>query len=244
MVFYFSGTGNSRWVAEQIAARTGDRTRDIAALDAVPDVAREVQVGLVFPVYAWGAPEPVRAFAKKLARGAAFTFGVCTCGSEAGLAMRKLSRLYPLKSCYSLVMPNNYVIGSDVDEGAAARGKIEAARSEIERIAGEIARREAVYRVNEGPAACLKSNFINFGFNKFARTTKPFCATDACNGCGRCAADCPARTISLEGNRPVWGANCYQCLRCINECPTRAIQYGDATVNRGRYTLERCLKEA
>ena len=126
MIFYFSGTGNSRWVAQQIAAHTGDSVYDITALKTLPPLEGEQRVGLVFPIYAWGAPEPVRAFAKALQPGGAFTFGVCTCGSEAGLAMKKLP--LPLDSCYSLVMPNNYIIGSEPDDPDTILRKLRTAR--------------------------------------------------------------------------------------------------------------------
>lgn len=120
MIFYFSGTGNSRWAAEQIAALTGDETRDISRLEKTPEIRNEGQIGLVFPIYAWGVPEPMLDFVKTLEKTNAFTFGVCTCGEEAGLAMKKLSALYPLRSSYSLVMPNNYILGADVDDDQTA----------------------------------------------------------------------------------------------------------------------------
>lgn len=243
MIFYFSGTGNSRWAAEQIAALTGDSAYDISTVKASPALRDETQIGLVFPIYAWGVPEPMLAFVKTLEKTDAFTFAVCTCGEEAGQAMKKLSRLYPLSSSYSLVMPNNYVIGSDVDDQRTARRKIAAAREEIQRLAREVTQRKPVYRVTEGSLAGLKSGVVNFGFNRFARSTKPFYTTDSCNGCGLCAKNCPAATITLVDGRPVWATRCYQCLRCINECPQRAIQYGKGTGNRGRYTMERYLKQ-
>lgn len=34
-------------------------------------------------------------FAKKLPQPQAFTFGVCTCGADAGLAMKQFSKVYP-----------------------------------------------------------------------------------------------------------------------------------------------------
>ena len=240
MIFYFSGTGNSRWAAEQLAALTGDEVRDISALRQAPDIRNERRIGLVFPIYAWGAPEPVLDFVGSLDRTDAFTFGVCTCGEEAGKAMQKLSRIFPLRSSYSLVMPNNYVVGGDVDDPGTARRKIAAAQKALREIAEEVRQEKAVRRVEEGSLAGLKSGLINFGFNRFARSTGPFFATDACNGCGRCAKNCPAGTISLADGKPVWGRKCYQCLRCINECPRRAIQYGRDTERRGRYTLEAC----
>lgn len=244
MIFYFSGTGNSRWAARQIAALTGDEAVDIVGMNQAPDLTGETQVGLVFPVYAWGAPEPVLAFAKGLRAGRAFTFAVCTCGEEAGSAMKKLAKVFPFDSSYSLVMPNNYLLGkADVDSESAALAKLDAARAAIERLAGEVARRERVYRVEEGSMAALKSGVVNWGFNRFARTVKLFHTTDACIGCGRCARDCPAKVIAMKDGRPVWSEGCFQCLRCINACPAAAIQYGGDTAGKGRYTLDGLLKE-
>lgn len=84
MIFYFSGTGNSAWAARQLARLTGDTACDITTLKELPDMDSAKQLGFVFPVYAWGAPEVMGAFVKKLPRRQIFTFGVCTCGSDAG----------------------------------------------------------------------------------------------------------------------------------------------------------------
>ena len=239
MIFYFSGTGNSRWVAEKIAQLTCDTAQDIIKIASTPDISKEKQIGFVFPVYAWGAPQPMTDFVSKLGKTSAFTFAVCTCGDEAGLALKKLAKKYPLNSSYSLVMPNNYIIGADVDAPQIAQAKIEKAGSEIDKLCEEINQKASVYRVKEGTLAALKSSLVNFGFNRFARSTKSFYATDHCNGCGLCASDCPAGTITLKDGKPCWGEECFQCLRCINACPQKAIQYGKSTETRGRYTFEK-----
>lgn len=244
MIFYFSGTGNSRWVAEQIAALTGDTAQDIIPLHQPPSLQNESQVGFVFPIYAWGLPEPMVSFVKALPKTGAFSFGVCTCGSEAGHAMGKLARLYPLQSSYSLVMPNNYIIGAEADSEAVIQQKLDTARAEIQVLAREILERKPICRVKEGSAAGLKSSLVNFGFNRFARSTKPFRTDSSCDGCGLCARSCPAATISLREGRPVWGTACYQCLRCLNECPRQAIQYGNSTQGKARYTLQKHWKES
>ena len=157
--------------------------------------------------------------------------------------MKRFSRLYPLSSSYSLVMPNNYIVGSDTDGEDEILKKIAAAREELGRMAQEIRRQERVYRVREGAMAGFKSGPVNYGFNKFARSAKPFFAGDSCNGCGLCAANCPAHAITLREGKPVWAAQCYQCLRCINECPQQAIQYGKATAGRHRYTIRAYLPQ-
>lgn len=243
MIFYFSGTGNSAWAARQLARLTGDKAYDITNLNQLPDLGSAKQIGFVFPVYAWGAPEIMAEFAKKLPKTQLFTFGVCTCGGDAGLTMKQFSKVYPLSSSYSLVMPNNYIIGSDTDNEGEIRQKITAARAELERMAQEIQKQEPVYRVHEGGLAGVKSHFANFGFNKFARSAKPFFAEDRCNGCGLCMRNCPARAITLRDGKPVWAAQCFQCLRCINECPQQAIQYGKSTAGRRRYTIREYLPQ-
>ena len=242
MIFYYSGTGNSRWVAQQLAELTGDQALDLIPTKQLPLQKMET-VGLVFPIYAWGVPDPVLDFVKRLPKAENFSYAVATCGSEAGLALKKLSQEYPLSSSYSLVMPNNYILGADVDSEGEARQKIQDAEKALHQMAREIKEKKPVYQVKEGKLAALKSGIINYGFNHYARSTKGFYVTDACIGCGECARNCPAGTINMVRGKPSWGKECYQCLRCINACPQKAIQYGKSTQKRGRYTIDLYLNK-
>lgn len=260
MILYFSGTGNSRWIACELARATGDEAIDVIDVgrmldrtgDAAPDsdatpaldLSGESRIGIVFPIYSWGIPEPMITFLKQTSiPESAFVYGVCTCGSEAGLAMDDLAELVPLDSAYSIAMPNNYIIAADVEPLDVARAKIDDARKAVSAIAAEVLERHATRRVNVGSLPFLKSRLANKGFNQFARSTKPFSVTNACIGCGLCARRCPSRSIEMRNGRPAWtSATCFQCLRCINECPQAAIQHGKATEGRGRYSLDRLLK--
>lgn len=56
MIFYFSGTGNSRWVAESLGKRLGDAVEDIADVKIEKEeytLPEGEILGFVFPVYAW-----------------------------------------------------------------------------------------------------------------------------------------------------------------------------------------------
>lgn len=241
MIFYFSGTGNSKWVAKEIASLIKDNCIDICELNEVPNIDSEEQMGFVFPIYAWGVPEVMVNFIKKLNKTNAFTFCICTCGSEAGEALKKLSKIYRLDSSYSIIMPSNYIIAEDIESENIIDEKINKAKEDLENISKEIIERKKVYKVHEGSMSKLKSA-INKAFNKFGRTTKPFYVDkNKCISCGKCSKICPTSCITMDNGYPTWGEKCYQCLRCINYCPKEAIQYGKSTEKRGRYNIEKYL---
>lgn len=241
MIYYFSGTGNSQWVAEQLAGLTDDAAVDIPSLTgdgpAAVHVAKGGVIGVVFPIYAWAAPAAVVRFLKGVAvQQGAFAYAVCTCGDEAGNAMRKLRKVFPYASAYSLTMPNNYIPMFDVDSPALVRQKIASARARLPEIAADIRAKKPVVDVRRGAMPGLKTALASPAFNAFARSTRPFTVDGGCTGCGLCAQNCPSRAIRLTGRKPVWTKRrCAQCLGCINRCPARSIQYGGGTKTRGRY---------
>lgn len=242
MIYYFSGTGNSKWIAEQLAKKTLDTAVNL--MNCADEVSVNDQtIGLVFPVYAWGPPEPVLAFVKKLRGKPAFSFGVCSCGGETGETLEKLNRIFPMSGMFSVEMPNNYIIGSDVESSESIQKKFTYAQKRLDEVAKQILAKRPVVEVHQGKAAWLKSNIINYFFNRFARNTKLFYATDRCNSCGICAMSCPAKSIQMVQGKPRWGANCYQCTACINGCPQNAIEYGKATAKRKRYKIKEYIQD-
>ena len=240
MIYYFSGTGNSRWVAEQIAKQTNDEVQSIPTVlknGAPATVAANERVGVVFPVYAWGVPSIVEKFCKRLSiQPGAYAFAVCTCGDEAGKAILRLKTVFPWQAAWSLTMPNNYIFGFDVDQPELAQKKVDLTRQKLPQIARKILEKSSGYDVHEGPSAGMKTSLIRPMFNRFAKSTRAFRVTSECNACGLCARICPAEAIRLVNGRPVWvKGQCEQCTGCINRCPQRAIQYGAGTSKRGRY---------
>ena len=247
MIYYFSGTGNSRWVARERARLTGDEAADIAPLMEGKACIRPItagpgeRIGLVFPIYAWGAPKIVNEFVYSVSVSAdAYPFAVCTCGDEAGLAMDKLRRRYPWKAAWSVIMPNNYIPMYEVDGPELANSKVESARARLPEIAARINSRADANDIFRGKNALIKSTVVNAFFNAAAMSTEPFFTEDSCTSCGECERLCPRRAITLSNGRPVWTKpHCQQCMACIQRCPVHAIQYGEQTRGRGRY----CFRE-
>lgn len=66
-LYYYTGTGNSLWVARQLAQRL-DGPAELVSLGTdyvLPDAECD-RIGLVFPVHVWGLPQHVRDFAGRL----------------------------------------------------------------------------------------------------------------------------------------------------------------------------------
>jgi len=238
MIWYFSGTGNSRWAAEKFAAALGEEARDIAPfLREGKEVPRSEVLGLVFPIHAWNVPVLMRRFLEKADDAATYRFAVGTCGGEAGHALRKLQEQREIHAVFSLVMPNNYILMGDVDSGEVQQKKLREAQEKIRHIARSVRARETVYDVHEGNMAAFKTRCIAPQFEKHAMTDQGYRVTESCNGCGLCESVCPTGNIRLSGGRPQWQGSCVQCLACLHHCPRQAIQYGKKTEKKGRYRL-------
>ena len=92
MILYFSGTGNSRYVAERIAKALGDELlsmNDRIKADDNSPVTSDERLIIVTPTYAWRIPRIVRDWlAKTDVPGAKQVWFVMTCGSEIGNAAK------------------------------------------------------------------------------------------------------------------------------------------------------------
>ncbi|HEX2947898.1 MAG TPA: EFR1 family ferrodoxin [Clostridia bacterium] len=250
MIFYFSGTGNSYYVASQIASSTGEGLAPIARLmrNAGGGYEYTLQdgeaVGFVYPIYAWAPPRIVLDFISKLKLKNYknnYIFSAATCGDDTGNSVKLLrsslkKRGLNLDACFSVKMPNNYVFMMDVDPENLKKEKLAAADKAIDSICDAIKEKRtvAVDPLSVGLPG-LKTALVTPLFNNFGIHPRRFFTEDSCTGCGICEKVCPYQNIRLNG-RPVWGNHCGQCFACLHYCPVKAVQYGRGTRKKGRYT--------
>ena len=255
MIYYFSGTGNTRWVAEQVSRACGLALRNVA--DCLDDVAAPVGnlwtegiLGLAFPIYGWTIPKVAEAFIRSLPRAEApapnYVFALLTCGDDIGRAHERLAMLlaekgYELSAVWSFSMPNTY-IGLpffDVDNEELAARKIKSTQEKLPRVAQQILCREkGVVDVVPGSFSRWKSGWLRQFFYRFWVGPKMFSTRHRCTACQRCEKVCPLHNIKVERPEtgPKWGRQCTFCLACYHVCPISNILVGPSGANKGRYT--------
>lgn len=246
MIFYFSGTGNTKYLAEQIGGTLGEELVGIA--DSLKKRKTEFtaekgeSIGFVIPVYFSGVPKCVREFIEKMKltqKGENYVFTALSCGGNTASAGKMLHKLLSEKgitvnASYSAVMVDNYIPMFNIPSQEEANKMLEEINPKIGLLAKRIAEKKDGDFDNSKGAKIMTA--VMYPFYKPFRKTKKFTVSDKCISCGKCASGCVDRAIEMKDGKPVWvKRECTQCLRCINACPTRAIEFGKATKKRNRF---------
>ena len=248
-IYYFSGTGNSLYVARQMQAMLPDvRLTPIVSLlerDVIHSESRII--GFVFPNFCLTIPIPMYEFLLKLDLSQAdYLFAVCTRGGSPSQAFAYINRLIKpqgkqLQAAMLLTMPWNHPVGKENLPGKNTQIRI----GELEAIlqeklpafcravaAGEpdlVEDTDADLELSSGIKLfdLLVSKPFNFKSHRYMyQRIMKFGADETCSGCGTCETVCLSQKIVLQNGRPVWQEEipCYACYACINYCPQQAVQ--------------------
>jgi len=248
MVLYYSATGNTEYIAQEIAKELGDECLNlldkVKANDLSP-IHSETPFVICAPVIVCEMPRFLYKFLKALPlSGNKKIYFIFTSGGYSGAAGVLAGSLVKKKKLHYLghadfIMPRNYV-ASDAFAmlaPAEAEKRILAARKNIAPVAADIR--------NEKPLAARRAAFwetvVTVPFNpvwcKFVLRAKAFHVEDSCVGCGKCVKLCPLNNITLQEKKPVWSNTCTHCMACIGNCPVEAIEYGNITQKKEKYNF-------
>lgn len=248
MIFYFSGTGNSRFIARRLAKHFDDRVIEInkknMAKTSTYKLSKDERVGIVCPVYWYNMPMLVEEFLSKLrleGYDKNYIYAVVTYGNSSGNMLGQIEKVlskrgYVLSGKYGIRMVDNYVVAYDLVNEDKQKQILVKAVQKCDTFMPYIEKRASVELTEKGMIAPLTP--ILKPFYTHANHTKKFRVTSSCVGCGKCERECPCQVITLKEGGPNWSGACSFCLRCIHSCPTKAIQYGKGTEKRRRYVMD------
>ncbi|HEX2966581.1 MAG TPA: EFR1 family ferrodoxin [Syntrophorhabdaceae bacterium] len=242
-LYFYSGTGNSLWVARNLATLLSTGKPDSMIADKGEDLCCSfTSVGLIFPVHIWGLPPPVIDFTSRLpVDPSTYIFAVAVNAGQVAETLIQLKKLLDTRglmlSCgFSIDLPSNYIPWGGAISIEKQQRKFAAALDKCKSIAEYVNRRK-VLPPEKG--MFLQNKLFSLIYRKtlksIGKMDSSFAADQKCTSCRVCEKICPAKNISIHDGKPVWQHRCEQCFACIQWCPQEAIQYGKHTTAKKRY---------
>ncbi len=244
MVLYFSGTGNSKYIAKRIAEITNDSIYSINDAIKSNTIFNGEDNKIIFsvPTYAWRIPKIVKDWINKsnFAPNTSVYF-IMNCGGEIANSEKYLLKLcknkdFKYMGCAEIVMPENYLAIFSVPNEEQSK-RIIAKREDHINTLGEAIKSHMpfpAYKTNF--TGKIMSSVINPMFYSLCVSDKKFTVDrEKCTSCGKCTKECPLNNVALSDGKPVWHGNCTHCMACITICPTEAIEYGEKSKGKPRY---------
>lgn len=224
MLFYFTGTGNSLYVARQIEEKP----------ISIPQILhqenlnfKDEKIGIVYPVYAGEAPKIVLEFLEKATFETDYFYLILTYGKDVTDAPECIARLLEEKGrhvnyIHSILMVDNYLPSFDMNEQRAMNKNVE---QQIQQALQDIQnKKEEIPESTQAGRDFHASAKEIFAKNPELINGEQITVTDKCVGCGICTKVCPRGLFYIEDKKAKRKQNtCEFCLACAQNCPLKAI---------------------
>jgi len=255
-IFYFSGTGNTWWVGQQLEAALNSRgfqsqaisIEQISPENVTTRIDQAEIIGLGYPIYGSDAPEIMKTFIENLPvvktpkKMMIYITQMAWSGNGAYFMRRQIEKKgYQIDWAIHFNMPSNIPVdlpsistSSDYDKFIPL---LEKRRQQAEKLADRIVTNKTWIHGNN-PVSFLAS-WLQRGpwqfIYKWAQNHTLSVDPDKCSHCGRCERICPSENIHLIDGLPVFGDQCNLCMRCYSFCPEQAILVYKRPFNTKRF---------
>ncbi len=248
IIYYFSGTGNSRNVATWLA-KVANRRNIESQLINIADVNRlsidppetDALVAFVSPIHGFNYPPAMLHFIIRFPKG---NNKVLLMNTRAGMLIEKFitpgltgiafyfSTLvlklkgYSIKAMFPVDLPSNWISIHPVLNERTVKYLHKINKEKVTDFAEKIFSGESVFRgmydiVQDILISPLSLGYYFIGRFAFAKT---YYASRDCDHCDACIKGCPVKAIKKINNRPYWTFDCESCMKCMNNCPKKAIE--------------------
>ena len=244
MILYFTGTGNSKFVADYLAEKLDDETISLNKIiknGEKLNCSSEKPYVIVAPIYAWRLPAVVEeTITNSQLDGCKNVYCIVTMGENSGNADKYIKKIISDKGMsftgyIGVAMQNNYLFMEKMPKPREAAKALNSVILKLDKIAAAINAGQPLEKDDKTPMAALMSGVVNMGFNRFMVKKQELKADSDCISCGKCAQLCPVNNIDMSEGKPSFKGNCCGCLACLHHCPKQAINVKNQTQDKGRY---------
>ncbi|MCL2529731.1 MAG: EFR1 family ferrodoxin [Coriobacteriia bacterium] len=230
-IYTFSSTGNSLYVAKEIAREAGG---EVVFMRNQTAVCEDDLVGFVFPVYYWRLPRIVERFVEKIeiSHRDAYVFGIATHGGDEYGALNQFARILKLKGINLNYGAKVRAIGNYLPNYAIKN--TEEAAASFEARTQKVVEAIKCRQENRSSALTILARLGGLAFPG-EESDRFFSVSGACTACMTCQRMCPVDNIAIENKRPVFGHRCEHCLGCLHMCPASALNWKTKTQGKERY---------
>lgn len=233
LMLYFSGTGNSKYIANLFSKKVGAKCYSIEEkIDFEKEIEKHDTVAFCYPIYGSYVPRIMREFVtknvEKLKNKKLIIF--CTQLMFSGDGARAFTDLLP--EGYGEViyaehfnMPNNICNISifPIKNGEKAKKYITAANKKMDRICKDLEKGKVKKRgFNKVSNIVGKSQSAHWPDIE-AKNKSSVKVDEDCVKCGLCVKLCPMKNLNLTSKEILQNDDCILCYRCVNACPKKAI---------------------
>lgn len=233
---YYSGTGGTRMVADSFAQQLRQRGATVI-IQRIMVGEQEVEgdydlLVLLYAVYAFNAPEPVYSWIKSLPQQKGKPAIVISVSGGGEMSPNTACRHKAIKMLEKkgyridyenmLVMPSNIAFAT---KAPLDKMLLDILPQKVVVILDEIfrgtVRRKKPHLFDRFLASM--GSLERFGGHIFGKRIR---VSQACNGCGHCAENCPSGNISMIDRKPHFTTKCFFCMNCLYSCPQHALSPG------------------
>jgi flavodoxin/NAD-dependent dihydropyrimidine dehydrogenase PreA subunit len=243
-IYYFSGTGNTRFVANQIEKYYENLGENVSTFSIEEGTLVEDTDLIIIgsPIYAGNVPEKlIRWVLRNIPdtdQSKAITFttsaGLQNAFGTGSIATKLSKKGYKILGQLKYELPRNYYFKKYEMQSKEQSYKLfknvkTLIPNDLEKISNE-----------DGDYFKTKTLGIDLLAETMSVMTrfmgKSFSVNSNCTKCKKCIKSCPTKNIVLK-SKISFKLNCMMCTRCIHNCPENAITYKGKNITQSKTSI-------